>query len=80
MPPVPRLEGAESHDGMHVDVLIQAIHIGECVVQHIVLDFPNHSVATHQIQDSSDPQVDPFLVAVSVVVGVVHDVHSDACT
>ena len=78
MPPVPWFEWAESHDGVHVNVFIQAIDVGEGVVKDVVLDFPNHGVSPNEIENPANPKVDPFFVAVGVVVGVVHDVHADA--
>ena len=79
MPPIARLQWAEAHDGVHVDVLVKAIHIGERVVKNVVLDFPDCGIATHQIEDAADPQVDPLLVAVRIMICVVHYIHSNAC-
>ena len=79
VPPMTWLQGAEAHDGVHVDVFVQAVDVGEGVVQHVVLDLPHHRVAAHEVEHTPHPKVDPLFVAVGVVVRVVHDVQSDAC-
>ena len=46
--------------------------------KHVVLDLPHHGVAAHKVKHSPHPQVDPLLVAVCIVVGVVHDVQANS--
>ena len=79
MKPVARLQRAEPHEGVHVDVFVEPVNVGERVVQDVVLDFPNGGISSHQIEHPAHPEVDPLFVAVRVVVGVVHHVQPDAC-
>ena len=69
---------AEAQDARGVDVFVQAVDVREAVVQNVVLDFPHGRATTDQVEDLANHRIHALVGAEGAVVGVVHDVQTDA--
>ena len=68
----------EPQDARGINVFVQAFNVGEAVVQDVVLDFPHGRAAADQVEYFANDGIDTLVGAEGAVVGVVHDVQSDA--
>ena len=72
--PMLRLAFVNAHEELDVDVLVHAFDVGEGVVVHIVLLFPEMHTTTEHVQGVAHHFVHPFASAIAAVCAIVHHI------
>ena len=73
----PGLRTAHADKRAFGNVVVDAVDICVCVMNDVVLLFPDETISTQGIQREPKDFVDPFAGGIAAVVGIVHDIESD---
>lgn len=76
--PIPFLMLVYAHKGADVDVVIDAIDVGEGVVYVVVFDLPHETRSAHQVQRPGHQGIHRFVLGIGSMGSIVHHIESDA--
>ena len=71
---IPFLGLAHAHPGLDVNIIINSVHVGVGMMDHIVLHIPHETVPAKYVQGKSGQVIDPLVFAKTPVSPVMHDI------